>query len=179
MCFHVGSPHPKELLQNLNGMLINSDYALDYPRLLPPTFINVGGLQIRNSKPLPKNIERFFESSGEHGVVLFTMGFIFNPQIVPKSLMNAFMSAFKRLPQKFLVKFDGPLENIPDNVKILDFIPQQDVLAHPKTRLFLTHCGLHGVMEAIHFGVPMVGMPIFTGKALHLHQFNLYGNNKT
>lgn len=25
----------------------------------------------------------------------------------------------------------------------------------------MTHCGLHGVMEAIYFGVPMVGMPIF------------------
>lgn len=38
---------------------------------------------------------------------------------------------------------------------------QQDVLAHNKTRLFLTHCGLHGVMEGIYYGVPMVGMPIF------------------
>ena len=33
--------------------------------------------------------------------------------------------------------------------------------AHPKTKVFLTHCGLHGVMEGIYFGIPMVGMPIF------------------
>lgn len=25
----------------------------------------------------------------------------------------------------------------------------------------MTHCGLHGVMEAVYYGVPMVGMPIF------------------
>lgn len=37
-----GTPHPFDLLKDLNGMLINTDYALDYPRLLPPTFINVG-----------------------------------------------------------------------------------------------------------------------------------------
>jgi hypothetical protein len=38
------------------------------------------------------------------------------------------MEAFSRLPQKFLVKFDGPIDYIPPNVKVLDWIPQQDVL---------------------------------------------------
>lgn len=62
-CFHInrsvqkffpGSPNPCDLLKDMNGMLINTDYAMDYPRLLPPTFINVGGMQIRPPKPLPK-----------------------------------------------------------------------------------------------------------------------------
>jgi len=48
-----GSPSPCELLKDMNGMLINTDYAMDYPRLLPPTFINVGGMQIRQPRPLP------------------------------------------------------------------------------------------------------------------------------
>ena len=28
--------------------------------------------------------------------------------------------------------------------------------------MFFTHCGMHGVMESIYYGVPMVGMPVFT-----------------
>jgi len=75
-----------------------------------------------------QNLEEWMESSGEHGVVLFTMGFIFNPKIVPKSLVNAFMTAFSRLPQKFLVKFEGPMDFVPKNVKVLEFVPQQSIL---------------------------------------------------
>ena len=34
-------------------------------------------------------------------------------------------------------------------------------MAHPKVVLFLTHCGMHGVLEAVWNEVPMVGMPVF------------------
>ena len=27
--------------------------------------------------------------------------------------------------------------------------------------MFITHCGMHGVLESIYYGVPMVGMPVF------------------
>ena len=33
--------------------------------------------------------------------------------------------------------------------------------ANSNIRVFITHCGMHGVLEALHHGVPMVGMPIF------------------
>jgi predicted nucleic-acid-binding Zn-ribbon protein len=42
-----GEPRSLDLLANLNGVLINSHNILDSPRLLPDTFINVGGLQIK------------------------------------------------------------------------------------------------------------------------------------
>ena len=41
------SPPAAALLANLSGMLINTDNVLDYPRPQPPTFLNVGGLQIQ------------------------------------------------------------------------------------------------------------------------------------
>ena len=70
----------------------------------------------------------------EEGVVLFTMGFIFNPAIVPQERVDALLNAFARLPQRVIVRFERPVENPPDNVLVLPFLPQQDILAHPKTR---------------------------------------------
>ncbi len=43
------------LIANLSGAMINTNFVLDYPRLQPTTFLNVGGIQI-SEKPgkLPK-----------------------------------------------------------------------------------------------------------------------------
>ena len=56
---------------------------------------------------------------------------------------------------------DKPDLIVPKNVLLKPFLPQQDILAHKNLRLFITHCGMHGVMEAIYHAVPMVGIPIF------------------
>lgn len=32
---------------------------------------------------------------------------------------------------------------------------------HRNVKVFVTHGGLMGVMEAVHFGVPMIGIPVF------------------
>jgi hypothetical protein len=36
----------------------------------------------------------------------------------------------------------------------------QDVLGHPHTKAFVSHCGVHSVNEAAFHGVPVVGVPI-------------------
>ncbi|XP_013373929.1 PREDICTED: UDP-glucuronosyltransferase 2A3-like [Chinchilla lanigera] len=47
------------------------------------------------------------------------------------------------------------------NTRLFDWIPQNDLLGHPKTKAFITHGGTNGIYEAIYHGVPMVGVPIF------------------
>lgn len=41
-------------------------------------------------------------------------------------------------------------------------IPQQQILACNETLLFITHCGINGITEAVANGVPLVGLPMFS-----------------
>jgi len=47
---------------------------------------------------------------------------------------------------------------VPEHFDIMPFVPQLDVLAHAK--VFLCHGGMGSTMEALHFGVPLVQVPL-------------------
>ncbi|XP_011358973.1 UDP-glucuronosyltransferase 2A1 isoform X2 [Pteropus vampyrus] len=47
------------------------------------------------------------------------------------------------------------------NTRLYDWIPQNDLLGHPKAKAFITHGGTNGIYEAIYHGIPMVGIPMF------------------
>lgn len=49
------------------------------------------------------------------------------------------------------------LRKIPSNIHAYSFVPQIEVLRHAD--VFLTHCGMNSVNEALCLGVPMVAMP--------------------
>lgn len=49
------------------------------------------------------------------------------------------------------------LRHIPQNVYAYSFVPQIEVLKHAD--VFLTHCGMNSVNEAIAAKVPMIAMP--------------------
>lgn len=51
--------------------------------------------------------------------------------------------------------------SVSDNVKLLSWLPQNDILGHPKTRLFIGHAGLNGILESTYHGVPMICSPFF------------------
>ncbi|KAL0738228.1 hypothetical protein Bca4012_014438 [Brassica carinata] len=47
------------------------------------------------------------------------------------------------------------------NGKIVDWCPQEQVLAHPSVACFVTHCGWNSTMEALSLGVPVVCCPLW------------------
>ncbi|KAK9667156.1 hypothetical protein RND81_14G237100 [Saponaria officinalis] len=54
---------------------------------------------------------------------------------------------------------EGFLERVGDKGKIIEFSPQEQVLAHPAVACFMTHCGWNSTMEAITSGVPVIAFP--------------------
>lgn len=75
---------------------------------------------------------------------------------------NFFKDVFRKLKQRVLWKFeDNSLTDIPSNVLIQKWMPQNDILAHPNVKVFISHGGLFGTFEALTHGVPMVVIPFF------------------
>ncbi|XP_036774023.2 UDP-glucuronosyltransferase 2A2 isoform X2 [Manis pentadactyla] len=67
----------------------------------------------------------------------------------------------KPLP-KVLWRYTGKKPaTLGSNTRLYDWIPQNDLLGHPKAKAFITHGGTNGIYEAIYHGVPMVGVPMF------------------
>jgi MGT family glycosyltransferase len=50
------------------------------------------------------------------------------------------------------------LGSVPGHFEVMPFVPQLDVLSHAK--VFLSHGGMASTMEAVHFGVPLVQVPL-------------------
>ena len=46
-------------------------------------------------------------------------------------------------------------------MKVLPWIPQNDLLAHNSTKAFISHTGHNSLYEAAFYGVPLVCVPIF------------------
>lgn len=47
------------------------------------------------------------------------------------------------------------------NIKVASWLPQNDILGHKNTKLFINHGGVHGLMEAAYHGVPVICSPVF------------------
>ncbi|XP_052591910.1 UDP-glucuronosyltransferase 2A3-like [Peromyscus californicus insignis] len=140
--------------------LIRTYWDFEYPRPYLPNFEFVGGLHCKPAKPLPEEMEEFVQSSGEHGVVVFSLGSMVKNLTEEKA--NLIASALAQIPQKVLWRYSGKKPaTLGSNTRLFSWIPQNDLLGHPKTRAFVTHGGTNGLYEAIYHGIPMVGLPIF------------------
>jgi UDP:flavonoid glycosyltransferase YjiC (YdhE family) len=60
--------------------------------------------------------------------------------------------------EKFQDKIKSQNYKIPDNILILPNVPQIEILK--RASLFITHAGMNSASETIHFGVPVICIPI-------------------
>ena len=47
-----------------------------------------------------------------------------------------------------------------EDLHVVPWLPQNDLLGHPATAAFPTHGGIHSLYEAVYHAVPMVVVPI-------------------
>ncbi|KAM8728715.1 UDP-glucuronosyltransferase 1A1-like [Acanthopagrus schlegelii] len=146
-----------EVLSESAIWLMRTDPILEFPRPLMPNMVPVGGINCNVRNPLPEDLASWV--SGEHGFIVFTLGTMVSE--MPEETTSVFLEAFRQIPQKVIWRYTGQVPGgVPENVKIMEWVPQNDLLAHPGARAFITHAGSHGLFEGLCHAVPMVMVPI-------------------
>ncbi|KAI7812811.1 UDP glucuronosyltransferase 2 family [Triplophysa rosa] len=116
-----------EMMGKADIWLIRTYWDVEFPRPLMPNFKFVGGLHCKPAKPLLKDLEEFVQSSGDHGIVVFSLGTLVNNLTMDRANMIA--SAFAQIPQKVVWRHSGKTpETLSPNTKLYDWIPQNDLL---------------------------------------------------
>lgn len=88
--------------------------------------------------------------------------------MVTDDKIKALMAVFSRLPQRVIMKWDTKdIEGKSDNVILGKWFPQNDILAHPNVKLFISHCGLGSIVESKYHGVPILGFPMFADQFMN------------
>ncbi|PVD38269.1 hypothetical protein C0Q70_00880 [Pomacea canaliculata] len=137
--------------------LVETDHILDYPKPTMPNVKLIGGTATGPGKPLPPKFKHFMDDA-EEGVVIVSFGSqILSP---PTSITQKFLKVLTDLPFKSVFRSNISSPNS-DKILTSSWIPQNDLLAHPNTRVFVSHCGKNGQYEALFHAVPVVATPIF------------------
>ncbi|XP_050101203.1 UDP-glucosyltransferase 2-like [Anopheles aquasalis] len=156
-------PNVADLEKSISVILVNSHPVLNRPRPTIRGLVDIGGAHIRPVQPLDPELRTFIEGSGEHGVIYFSLGAYMQSAVMPADKRRAILNVFGSLPQRVIWKFeDESLQNeAPPNVLIRKWAPQNDILAQPQVRLFISHGGQFGSFEAMKHGVPTLFIPFF------------------
>ncbi|KAH8277056.1 hypothetical protein KR026_004439 [Drosophila bipectinata] len=143
-------------------MLLNQHFSMFRARPNAPGLVEVGGLHIPKEVPkLPRDLQVFINEA-EHGVIYFSMGVELKGKDLPAEILKTFLEIFQSIPQRIIWKFEGkPFENLTQNVYMAKFLPQLAILAHPNVKIFICHGGMLSIMEAVYYGKPLLGLPIF------------------
>ncbi|KAK3917458.1 UDP-glucosyltransferase 2 [Frankliniella fusca] len=168
-------PPQRELVKNTSLILLNRHVSINPARPVTPNIVHVGSLHV--TEP-PNTLEpglRAWMDGAEHGVIFFSLGSMIKASSMPVEMRDKLVWAFSRLKQRVVWKFEDDSLAMPENVRVAKWLPQMDVLTHPKTVLFITHGGLMGTLEALHCGVPMLGMPLFADQGVNMDMYKKLG----
>eukprot|EP00928_Gymnodinium_smaydae_P071704 TRINITY_DN5520_c0_g1_i1.p1 TRINITY_DN5520_c0_g1~~TRINITY_DN5520_c0_g1_i1.p1 ORF type:complete len:440 (+),score=73.73 TRINITY_DN5520_c0_g1_i1:78-1322(+) len=155
-------------LSAFRPFLVNSFPELEAGTVMPEYCEFTGSLAkpLVKCEPLEGDLAEFIKRASADGlpVVCVSLGSHVKPD---KVIVDALYEALADGPWRVVWSLRGwALKQIPADVDrskfyISSWIPQQEVLAQPECKVFLTHGGWGGLMEGACAGVPVLVLPFF------------------
>jgi UDP:flavonoid glycosyltransferase YjiC (YdhE family) len=110
-------------------------------------------------------LEAWFNSTKIDVVVYVSFGSWLSADNLPQSAQSAVTEVLRGLPSNVGIVLKASaafqLGPVPENIFVSDWLPQQDILGHVKTRLFITQGGFMSLQESLYHGVPLIFLPLF------------------
>lgn len=165
----------QDLYKDVALILTNSHHSLHGIRPYTTGVVEVAGIHVNDHVgTLPADVQKWLDEAKD-GFVYVSFGSMVRIETLPDERIKAFYESFAKIaPIRILMKIARPeelLPGVPKNVMIKSWFNQPAVLKHKNIKAFVTHGGLMSTIESIHFGVPLIGIPIFGDQ--HVNIINL------
>eukprot|EP00759_Apiculatamorpha_spiralis_P028479 PhF_6_TR31102/c0_g1_i1/m.45495/K00699/UGT; glucuronosyltransferase len=145
-------------------MLAPTIYGYDIPQAVCPNVYPLGAiLPLREEEVLEDEVKAFLSRCLDQGraVVYVNMGTLSQLQTNQKKLYRDTFTQDPTWNVCVLWKTEDIVNGLPNVLTKKFFGSAVQIMQHPATKVFVTHCGDTSVLEAVTAALPLVGVPIF------------------
>jgi len=151
-----------EIMRRQSLWFFLEDLSTNYALPQMPNTVAVGDIMAgAKERPLTGEVEQFVSRS-RRGVIIAVFGSFcdFFPPTITEQLCDAFRAAKQRLGLSVIWKLNAEGFCRDDNILVSKWIPQNDLLADSRVRLFISHAGYNSIVESVFHAKPMIVFPI-------------------
>jgi len=138
------------------------DISIGYALPQMPNTAAVGDIMAgQPGKALPRDLEDFMSAS-QDGVILVSFGsyFDFAMPEVDRKFCDAFTDRRNRLRVIWKMKDTRVCSSDDGQIKLMSWVPQNDLLADPRVQMFISHGGFNSIIESAYHAKPLIIFPI-------------------
>ncbi|XP_039757842.1 UDP-glycosyltransferase UGT5-like [Pararge aegeria] len=165
----------QEVEQDIDLLFVASNPVFIGNRPSTPGVIYVDRMHIKPGFALPEELKVALDSA-TRGAVYFSLGAFQEAEQLSPQLLQTLADAFRELPFLVLWKIGNTtmINDLPKNIISSEWLPQQEILAHPNLKAFITNGGGRSLEEAVFYGVPIIGLPIVRSRKVFIQEITRY-----
>ncbi|KAM8716891.1 hypothetical protein ACLKA7_003718 [Drosophila subpalustris] len=177
---HFPSPrYPSfEAMRHRVVLALNNHHMISEGPIAPllPSMLDIGGIVMEQS-----TVDSALDMGlGNRPFIIFSLGTRFTWRTAPVHLEQSFTAAFAQLSEYDVYwTYDGSnasgINLTHTHIKLGNWWPQATLLGQPGAKLFITHGGKGSLSEALHHGVPLLGLPLVGDQRSNLRKMQSKG----